>query len=90
MGTSWAVTGGADYAKSESLSKQASAGDIGFQSYGGNASLSYFLTPTMFGSLTGDYHKFEGQGLGLAGVFVGGSSTFDRYIVMISITKLWY
>lgn len=90
MGTSWAVTSSADYAKSNSLSKQAGAGDIGFQSYGGNVSLSFFLTPTMFGSLTGDYHKFEGQGLGLAGVLVGGTSTFDRYIGMISITKLWY
>lgn len=90
IGASWAVSLGADYAKNVSLSKQAGAADIGFQSYGGNAALSFFLTPTMFASLSGDYHKFEGQGLALAGAFVGGNTTFDRYVGMVSITKLWY
>ncbi len=89
IGTGWAISLGADYAKNESLSKQAGAADIGFQSYGGNAAVSFFLTPTMFASLSGDYHKFEGQGLTLASAFAGGSTTFDRYVGMLSITKLW-
>lgn len=90
IGSFWGISAGADYAKNESLSKQGAAGDIGFQSYGGNMSVSYFVTPTMFGSFTGDYHKFEGQGLGLAGALIGGSTSFDRYVAMISLTKLWY
>lgn len=90
IGSSWATTVGGDYAKSESLSKQASAADLQFQSYGGYASISLFLTPTMFASISGDYHKFEGQGLALSGALAGGTTAFDRYTGMISLTKLWY
>lgn len=90
IGTAWAVSLGADYAINSSLSKEPGVADVGFQSYGGNAAVSLFLTPTMFASLSGDYHKFEGQGLGLASALVGGSTEFDRYLVMISLTKLWF
>lgn len=90
IGRSWGVTAGGDYAKSESLSKQTNATDLGFQSYGGNASLSFFLSPTIFASVTGDYHKFDGQGFALSGILAGGTTTLDRYMGMISLTKVWY
>jgi hypothetical protein len=89
MGSSWAVTLGVDYAKSQSLSRQAGGQDLQFQSYGGNASVGFFLAPTVIASITGDYHKFEGQGFALGGLIAGGTTDFDRKVVVISLTKIW-
>lgn len=90
LSRSWGVACGADYARNESLAKQPGAQDLSSSGYGGNGALSYFVTPTLFGSLTADYHRFEGQGLAVSGAVAGGTVEVDRFVAMISITKVWY
>lgn len=90
LGLSWAVACSADYARNDSLSKQAGAQNLSFTGYGGNGAVSFFVTPTLFGSLTADYHKFEGQGLAISGAVAGGQTELDRFVGMLTLTKVWY
>lgn len=90
LSVAWGVACGADYARNDSLSKQPGAQDISASGYGGNGAVSYFLTPTLFGSVTADYHRFEGQGLAVSGAVSGAAAELDRFVAMLSITKVWY
>ena len=90
LGQSWAVTTSADYGRNDSLASGVGAGSsVSFQSYGGNVSLAYVITTGMFVSVTGDYHRFEGEGLALSGALTGAQVAVDRYLGMISLTKVW-
>lgn len=90
VGFSWGIACGADYARNDSLSKQPGAQDLSSSGYGGNGAISFFATPTLFGSITADYHRFEGQGLAVSGAVAGGTAELDRFVTMISLTKVWY
>lgn len=90
LGQSWAVVVSGDYARNDSLISGSGEGsNISFQAYGGRSSLTYMVMTGLFVSLTGDYHKFEGEGLALGGALSGAQVAVDRYVGMISLTKMW-
>jgi len=91
IGSSWALSTVGDYARDETLpgSSNASQRDVSITSYGGSLSLSYLISPGLVASLSGDYHKFDGQGLALGGALSGAALNFDRKVAMISLTKVW-
>ncbi|TKB69547.1 MAG: hypothetical protein E8D47_00490 [Nitrospira sp.] len=90
LASSWAMAASTDYARNDAIGGGSGAGSaLSYQAYGGNLSLTYLVTGGMFLSLTGDYHKFEGQGLALGGALSGAQVSVDRFLGMISLTKVW-
>ncbi len=89
LSSSFFTNAGAQYSRNDSVGDTSNTGGISFQSYGGNAGLSYVITPTLFASLRGEYQHFSGNGAGVSGVIGGLGADFDRYVTMVSLTTFW-
>jgi len=80
----------ANYSHAVTLAGGAVASDYSFDSYMGSAAVNYMFDRTWLARIAYTYSKFVGSGLSVASGITGGALNFDRQIVMLTMTKLWY